>query len=178
MKQIEEKCNIMTKTTGETYVQKQIPNALWELMKEKDFSEITVTEIADRAGVSRVSFYRNYSSREDVLVKDLDTITDRFLQQTGISYKNDPLPVYFEKLFRHMKEHELIIRMLYDAGLINLIKDQFDRVFIKNYEGIYDPYKAYFYSGGLFNIFLLWLKEGCKETPEKLSQKLKSMMEK
>ncbi len=41
--------------------------ALLQLMKEKDYEKITVTELVKRAGVSRMSFYRNYGKIGDIL---------------------------------------------------------------------------------------------------------------
>ena len=41
--------------------------ALVKLLNEKDLPQISVTEIVTAAGVSRPAFYRNYSSKEDLL---------------------------------------------------------------------------------------------------------------
>lgn len=49
---------------------------------------------------------------------------------------------------------------------MGLLKEQFDRAFLSVYHGIYDDYKSYFLSGGIFNVFLLWLEKGAEETPE------------
>lgn len=49
-------------------VRRSITDALFSLMKDKNFSEITITEIIREAGVARASFYRNYTSKEDVLL--------------------------------------------------------------------------------------------------------------
>lgn len=43
---------------------------------------------------------------------------------------------------------------------MGLLKEQFDRAFLSVYHGIYDDYKSYFLSGGIFNVFLLWLEKG------------------
>ena len=41
--------------------------ALYLLIKEKEYKQIKVTELCKRAGVSRQAFYRNFSSIDDVL---------------------------------------------------------------------------------------------------------------
>ena len=63
-------------------VKNAISEALLALMHEKSFSEISITEIIERAGVARASFYRNYESKEDVLHKLIDDILDK-LKQSG-----------------------------------------------------------------------------------------------
>lgn len=54
-----------------SYVKRQITNALLELLKERELSDITIGEITDKAEVSRNSFYRNYSDKEDIIRKYL-----------------------------------------------------------------------------------------------------------
>ena len=49
------------------YVKSEITKALLELLKEKDLNEISIREITTRAQVGRVSFYRNYKRKEDIL---------------------------------------------------------------------------------------------------------------
>ena len=41
-----------------------ICTALLELLKTKEFKEISVSELVRRAGVSRQSFYRNYKTKK------------------------------------------------------------------------------------------------------------------
>ena len=49
-------------------VKQNITAALFSLIQENSLTEIHVTEIIQKAGVARASFYRNYCSKEDVLV--------------------------------------------------------------------------------------------------------------
>lgn len=44
-----------------------ITTAIVKLMKVKDYAKITVTDICEKAGVSRAGFYRNYKDKEDVM---------------------------------------------------------------------------------------------------------------
>ena len=50
-----------------TYVKTQLTAALLGLLEEKDLRDISISEIASAAGVHRVSFYRNYGEKEDIL---------------------------------------------------------------------------------------------------------------
>ena len=47
--------------TGRYYVVDQIEQAFYDLMKEKDYTNITVTDIIKKAQVSRASFYRHFN---------------------------------------------------------------------------------------------------------------------
>ena len=48
-----------------TYVKQQLTRALLELLQKKTLAEISVSELTERAGVGRVSFYRNFHTKED-----------------------------------------------------------------------------------------------------------------
>lgn len=164
------------KMKREAMVSEYITDALLLLMKRKDYKEISITEICGRAGVTRMSFYRNFESKEDILMRWATVTTDTFLQVSDISYKNDSVRDYFIKLFTHMGQYKTECSLLYRAGLIHIIKSQFDRIFIMVYQGEYDDYKSYFLSGGIYNVFLLWLINGCKESPEELAEKVEDIL--
>jgi len=52
-----------------SYVKEHITAAMLELLKDKEIKKITVDEIADKSGTGRVSFYRNYGSKEDIIAQ-------------------------------------------------------------------------------------------------------------
>lgn len=52
--------------------QKAIESALIDLMKEKDFEEITINAIAEKADVSRGTIYLNYEDKYCILEKCID----------------------------------------------------------------------------------------------------------
>lgn len=163
------------KVKREALVSAYITEALLILMKKEKYKDITITEICEKAGTTRMSFYRNFSSKEDILKKWVTEITDNFLLTSGISYKADSSRVYFIKLFTHMEQHKAICLSLHEANLIYLVKEQFDRVFVSIHHDEYDDYKSYFLAGGIYNVFLLWLVNGSKETPEELAAKMDNM---
>ena len=57
-----------------SYVKRQILTALLDLLKEKPLSDISVSELTGRAGIGRVSFYRNYQTKEDILKEESDRL--------------------------------------------------------------------------------------------------------
>lgn len=48
-----------------------IDNACWSLMQEKDFTEITIQDIVDRAEINRATFYRYYKDKYDWMEKKI-----------------------------------------------------------------------------------------------------------
>lgn len=54
-----------------------IYDALIALMKIKPYNKISVTDITERAGVSRMAYYRNYKEKDDIL---LNRFRDELIQ--------------------------------------------------------------------------------------------------
>ena len=160
------------------YTIEHITAALLELLKDCPFSEITVSEICSHARVGRASFYRNFESKEDVLKKWLDQVTDNFVSGSAISLERDSPTEYFTKLFTHMMEYREICFILHKAGLTQLLRDEFDRRFLLSYREVYGEFKSCFLSGGIFNIVISWLVRGCPETPGEIAGKLAEILRK
>ena len=53
-----------------------LTEALLKLMEKKPFNEINVSELCEKAGVARASFYRNYDSMQEILTNYLSSVTD------------------------------------------------------------------------------------------------------
>lgn len=166
------------KRKREKSVETYITESLFKLMGEKKYIDITNTEITNRAGVGRASFYRNFNSKEDIIKKWISNTTTTFLQNSNINFKNDNLEDYFIKLFSHLEKYKKEALLIYNAGLIYLLKDEFETTFININQNTYNNYKSYFYIGGIFNVYYYWLINGCRETPKEISKKLINLMQK
>ena len=59
-------------------VKTNITHALFALMEKKSLADIHISELVSRAGVARASFYRNYSTKEDVLVTLIRDVLDLY----------------------------------------------------------------------------------------------------
>jgi AcrR family transcriptional regulator len=60
-------------------VRAELAGAAWKLFGQNGYEATTVTEIAAAAGVSRRTFFRYYSSKEDVLVEATDELAEAML---------------------------------------------------------------------------------------------------
>ena len=155
-----------------------IKTALLQLMRKKSFHHISITELCEKAGVSRMSFYRNFDSKEDVLKRWCAEITDKFVAESGINYRHNPLKPYFNTLFTHVLQYREMSFLLHRDGLLWIVKDDIDRVFFETYAGVYDEYKMHFITGGIFDVYRFWIETGLRETPEELALKLSEILEK
>ncbi len=146
-------------------VKLKIARALTKLMDTKAFSDISVTDIITTAGVARASYYRNFHSKEEVLIKITDDIMEEYrkraekLENDFFSYEAILL------IFRYFKTYKKFILSVYKAGLAYMPYNDIHR------------YKVYFYSGALYNVFLKWLQNGMKEHPSAMASMVTEMLE-
>ncbi|QBO36858.1 TetR/AcrR family transcriptional regulator [Periweissella cryptocerci] len=78
-----------------------IIKALLSLMQEKEYQAIKVTEIAKRAGIARLTFYRHFATKEDVLRERSRQLFAAY--QADID--NAPASLSLEQIIRLSFEH-------------------------------------------------------------------------
>ena len=61
---------------------KLLSTALFDLMAEKDFSQITVNDICEKAMVRRATFYNHFKDKEDLLNYTLDGIQEELFEKS------------------------------------------------------------------------------------------------
>src|ERR1700722_17996263 len=55
----------------------RLAQAAFDLFKERGYDATTVDDIAERAGLGRATFFRNYRSKEDVIFPDHDRLLEQ-----------------------------------------------------------------------------------------------------
>ena len=147
------------------FVRECITKALFMLMKNKDYKDITVSAIVKTAGVSRNSFYRNYQSIEDILRQYLIEQTSRWWAE----YLAHLHPNVIEETFQHFLNMREEILLLYKAGLSHLLMEHIALCGKQSLTGeISNAYQTAFMSGGLWGLTNEWILRGMKETPQQM----------
>ncbi|MGN0695316.1 MAG: TetR/AcrR family transcriptional regulator [Oscillospiraceae bacterium] len=150
-----------------------IQTALINLIGVKPFDKITVTELVLKSGVSRMSFYRNYKTKEDVIIDMCTELEDQLAQSiTDSSFRNDPRGWYLD-LFSNVKSHEKELSLLFSANMPQNISIRiltsaggiFKRLSLSDEE----KYKAIAWEGALIGIIFHWISAGIKESPEEMA---------
>jgi AcrR family transcriptional regulator len=150
--------------------------ALMLIMEKKCFNDISITEITEKAGVSRMAYYRNYTAKEEIITKYLDELFEDYLQEIT-SGEEVSLYRVAHQYFIYFRKHEKLILNLIKSNLSNLILERFNfympSVFekvLKKYSSPHsDKYELFFISGGLYNVLVEWVKHGLEETDEEMA---------
>ena len=151
-----------------TYVKKQITAALLELLKEKPLSDISVSELTSKAEIGRVSFYRNYQNKEDILKEE----SDRLIKEWGKLYESNPESApetLFPSLFDFYRDHRDFYTILYNAGMSSIMMETIiGTIPITPETQNLEAYMKSFWAYGIYGWLLEWIKRGMPESGKEL----------
>lgn len=103
-----------------TYVRKQIVDTLLHMLKTQSLDNISVSDLVKEACVGRVSFYRNYESKKDILIQEEKRLFEEW--RTNYDDSNESEKENFSRsLLNFYKEHSAFYLSLYNAGLQEII---------------------------------------------------------
>ncbi len=158
-------------------IDKAIIKALLELMQEENFKDITITEITEKANVSRVTFYRHFNTIEDILIKYFQLTKERYKEQAALQFENGERnnDVAILQLFLFFKSNLNATKSLIAAGLegelLKFLNDDFEN----NLPVKLEKYLAYFVSGALYNVLIHWSENDCKDSIEEVSKPFREL---
>ena len=154
-------------------VKANITHTLFTLMAKKSLADIHISELVSKAGVARASFYRNYCSKEDVLVTLIRDVLNQFRQE--LDSKQEDFRSYGTVLlsFQYFQKYKKYVLDLYHSGFLSVLAEELNR-FHENMEGdmptsSIEKYQLYIYIGALLNTALMWLSSDDQTSPEDLA---------
>ena len=155
-----------------TFTKNCLATAFIELLEDRDYNEISIQDIVDKAGFSRMAYYRNFKDKDEILQHFLASYTEDFIRDNEIDFSKLGAERFFILVFGLLGNEKTrhIFATLQKRGLIYSLYKQFLKFFVpkdKEEERIYDHR---FVAGGVFGIYLRWVKRGYQETPEQLTQ--------
>lgn len=149
-----------------------IKNALMSLMKEKSFKSVTITELVKKAGVSRTAFYRNYDSKEAILLEITDNCISTVKKCFSEIRKHIDCYDLFLEMFRKFKEAKEEIDLAFKAHLHldDLLPSE--NLFIKLLpeKNENQHYGLIGLEGAFKAIIGDWIKNGMKESEEEMAR--------
>lgn len=164
--------------------QKLLKNSMIELMGEKDFKNISVKDLTERADLNRGTFYNHYTDTYDLLAKmeadvlsDFQEMIDSFLPETE---KGSLLPILLP-VIRYIEENEKVVTILFENSASSdfvyrfhrLISDNGSAIFKKQYPGTGEVALNYFIefiTFGLTGVLRHWIHSGMKEPRQTIAK--------
>ena len=168
----------MKKRISQTNIQvkQDMYKALLRLMENKTFSSISVSDITSEARVSRMSFYRNYDSIENILKEHLTEVVEEYKAKEAEEDDTEGRMTFYEKkymlrCFRFFYLHREFIDALITAGMGDLFLAKITAYLVQKWVDIEtgtreEILKISAFAGAIYNMYREWSKGDFLEYPE------------
>lgn len=161
--------------------QRLICQSFLEIMYEKPYDKITITEVCRNANLVRETFYRNFSSKEAIVKHILDSKFDELIEKIH-NLTQPEIEDFFINYFIYWKKEREFLNFLIDNhlfsimlnGTMELIYLRIDGIIGSNESDRTKNYIASLYSGAINNLLFSWVKNDFEENPEEMARILKS----
>ncbi len=156
-----------------TYVIERLTNAFLGLLAEKPINDISISELVDKAGVGRASFYRNFGCKEDIIKRLLEEKTHEWGDEWRKN-SHKPLSEQIRIMLLHFETNHSFYKLINDSGLTYLLRDAILGLCGPKPE--YDKISAYssaFAAYALLGWIDTWFQRGMKESADEIAELFK-----
>lgn len=168
------------------YTKMFLREALLELMREKPIAKITTTELCQRAGINRNTFYTHYQSVEELLASIEDEL---FVKVRGTMERlivEQKISNLIEEICIVIAEHFELSRILLSENgdtefltrLISLAHDQTLLAWRKSGMQVDDAFLEIMYTYSVYGsvaIIRNWVRQGMPQPPKTLADQLERL---
>lgn len=161
------------KNTTHEMMMGYMAGALLELMLEKDYTKISIGEIAKKAGVDRSSYYRHFKSKEDIISFFFDMVLKESLEgYTNLSSIDFTLYIHsiYTAFFNYRKEILLIHYANLSFLLLDVLSKRFQFSELAKDFPLSKQYELSYIIGGIYNNLIFWMSRDMKEAPDELTE--------
>jgi AcrR family transcriptional regulator len=160
--------------------------ALIALIQDKEFSEITIQDIADRANVNRVTFYLHFRDKQDLLLNSVEVIFEDLISKTapltGENLRTDVPPQDLTLVFRYLAENAKLYRIILgDKGIpfvVNRFRKYLAELTIQRFQMVSTQANTgmisaevvgQYVAGSIIGLVTWWLENEMPISPEALA---------
>ncbi len=170
--------------------QKFLRDALIDLIEERGFDALSVGEIAERAMVSRATFYRNYQDKYDLVEQIFAEAIEALMEAISEPAAGHP-PQVWDRFFEHIAAYERLYRALLGrkgspwfvlkmrSSLVELVK-QYEQLSLWQPAGHLEDTRSTEYVRDILATLLVetitwWLEQGRPYTPQEMAWRCVSL---
>lgn len=162
-------------------LKERMADALLDLLVQKPYADISVSEITDRADVGRATYYRHFASKDEVLLFKFKTIFERDLDVEDIPFDHhspQAMERYFTAYLSNLAASRDVLERVYAAGLDSLLFIYMYRTVVTEAADreIVDRYRVALHSASTFAIVDQWITSGFAQSPGELIDMLMNQL--
>lgn len=148
-----------------------LQDALLMLIKNKAYESISITELCKKAGVSRMSFYGNFKSKDDILNRIITKLQIELVERIGSPFRKPVTLEWYRNLFILINENAEIIKPIFGAGFQKRYLDVVNGIVLRHSDmATEEIYKRLLWNGALVNVTTYWLSTDMKISPAEMAK--------
>ncbi|MEO1164084.1 MAG: TetR/AcrR family transcriptional regulator [Chloroflexota bacterium] len=169
---------------------KALQDALIDLLHEKSLENIDIQEITELADTARVTFYRHYGTKEELLIDAMHDIHDRFMEHfqipTLLTAMNPAKPPPSKALFDFLLEDRAFYKRLFQSSISALIQQQLREYAVRQIIEVLrklpigtklpEDMVANHIASAMIGNIVWWLTEDIAYTPLEMAQATRSLI--
>ncbi len=165
------------KTKRNRFTRMCIGEALISLMEQKEYESIKISDIVERAGISRMTYYNYYHSKTDILQDYLQELVGDYIRSANEEKNKNKIGGFqdYDHILHALNffdQYANFFLTLVRAGLYSVIIDAIDLFMEEQILPVYprSVYRLYCYSGALLHTFIKWEEHGKAEPVEEIAE--------
>ncbi|MFG6117653.1 TetR/AcrR family transcriptional regulator [Thalassobacillus sp. B23F22_16] len=167
---------------------KALQNSLLTLMEEKDFHDITITDIVTTADYNRGTFYKHYQYKEDLLDEIIENVLAglRESYQESDNDKETSLSSSAIKIFDHVEQNAKFYQIVIRSNALPGFQDKFiqalkelaseDLISLQPTPEVDPDLHASYQVYAIFGLIIEWVHTGLKHSPSDLAEQLLAIL--
>ena len=156
--------------------------ALVRLMEHKEYHEIKISEIIDKAGISRATFYRNFNTKDDIVRLKVTMMFQEFHKDMQMFYRHNGdideqylIQEFFKKIDQEEKLIDTVIKTNVEYVMVDGILSIIQYFKHRFYELVKTSKRTEDYimdivASSAWTLLSRWHKSGKEESPSQLAR--------
>lgn len=169
---------------------KLIRQAFLELLKEKTFEKITVTDIVNRADINRSTFYAHYPDVMgllDEIQEEIIHFSEQYLRKVNFSDLLENPTQYLQLIIKMASQNEELYRLLSNSHVAMKQMEKMKKMLVERIVATMDLPEEYrdsfqfefavrFFLGGFIDVYTQWIKGEINCTTDDIIQSVSRMI--
>lgn len=158
--------------------------ALLELIQHKPYDDIQIQEITEAANTARITFYRHYGTKDDLLIDCLEGVYQQLKgvlpsTETSFSFDLRQMPPSL-KMFEFIQENAALMRILLTGPKSGLVHERFRHYVVEHLTQVFLRVPQFadlpivlmvnHMASCVIGNATWWLMEGCPYSPEYIAR--------
>lgn len=164
------------------YTKMVLKESFIRLLKQKEISRITITEICEEADINRATFYAHYKDQYDLMKQiesELVEDINRYLANYSFHEKSSESLQLMEQIFEYIKDNSEVCSVLlsesgdkkFQKDVLLIVQQQCITEWTSKKVNINDAEYLYAYAtNGSIGIIQKWLQEGMERSTNEMAE--------